>query len=217
VGKTAIILGATGLTGSHLLSLLVNNNAYTKIIILSRKQIPFAGDKIELVLTDFSDIQSLSNKIKGDDIFCCLGTTLKKAGSIAAFIKTDYDIPYKVALEGHRNEVKAFYLVSSIGAKADSYNYYIKTKGRLEQSIKELNFDKTVILRPSFLTGNRKEFRFTETIAKFIYIPFSVFFLGPLKKYKTVQALKVAKMLVKSTQFTPGFYIIESDKINSIK
>jgi uncharacterized protein YbjT (DUF2867 family) len=213
VGKTAIIFGVTGLTGSKVLSELVKTKEYSKIVAITRKTIPVAGDKIQLIVDDFSDIQSLIKFIKGDEIFCCLGTTLKKAGSKNAFLKTDFDLQYKLAVEGRRNGVNAFYLISSLGANSKSFNYYLKTKGRLEEAIVDLKFDKTVIFRPSLLLGKRKEFRLGENISKIIFTSVGWLFIGPLKKYKAIQAEILAKSMISAVKLETGIHTFESDKI----
>jgi uncharacterized protein YbjT (DUF2867 family) len=216
MGKTAIILGATGLTGSFVLSMLVENKEYSKIIILSRKPIPVAGERVKLILTDFSDVASISQYIRGDEVFCCLGTTIKKARSVDNFIKIDFDLPYKIAVEAQRNGAGAFHLMSSIGANSKSRNYYLRTKGRLEEAIISLKFDRTVILRPSLLLGKRKENRFGEEIARFIFPSIDWLFWGPLAQYRAIKSKTVAEAMIATTQLGPGLHILDSAKIKSL-
>lgn len=194
--KTAILLGATGLVGSKLLPLLVESKEYEKIIIVSRKIIPVAGTKVQLIVDDMKDINKFSAYIKGDDLFCCLGTTIKKAGSKEAFKRIDYDLPYKIAVEARRNNVAAFYLISSAGANPKSVFNYLKVKGELEQAIQALNFDKFAALRPSLLLGQRNEFRLMESLSQKLFSTINPLFIGPLIQMRAIKAASVAKAMV---------------------
>jgi uncharacterized protein YbjT (DUF2867 family) len=212
--KTAIVIGATGLVGSYLVTELINSDNYNKVVLLVRKKPDFVHHKIEAHVIDFENIDT--ELIKGDDLFCAIGTTIKKAGSKQHQYKIDCDYPVKIAQIAKQNHVKQFVLISSIGANANSSNFYLKTKGELEEKITALQFNLFAILRPSFILGKRNEFRLGEKIGIVFVKLLSPIFVGGLKKYKGVHAIDIAKkMLVLATSNLQGTLIIESDKICS--
>ncbi len=218
MNRTAIIIGATGLVGSSLLNYLLKSSNYTKVILLARKNIEIKHQKLICYQIDFDSIESYKDLITGDDFFCCLGTTLKKAHTIENFKKVDFNYPLQFAQIAKTNKVKNFLLISSIGANSESGNYYIKTKGQLEDKIKELFFHATFIFRPSILKGIRNEFRLKEKISEIFLSIFSFLLLGKLKKYRPILATQVAKAMYKEAQKDlKGIYIFESDAIQNIE
>jgi uncharacterized protein YbjT (DUF2867 family) len=215
--KTAIIVGATGLIGNHLLNLLLNSPNYAKVIIFTKRPSQIQHSKLEEHQIDFENIQDYKHHIYGDDFFCTLGTTIKKAGSQEAFRKVDLEYPCLFADIAFKNNVKHFLIISSIGADEHSNNFYLKTKGELESKLRTIPFDSLSIFRPSLLLGNRKEFRLGEKIATLITPLFSFFLLGGLKKYRPIKAETVAKaMLNSANQNNVGFKIYESDGIEKL-
>ena len=210
--KTALIIGATGLVGGKIVNQLKDVKLYSKIILLVRRKSEFNHMKFEERIVDFENIDA--GLIKGDDIFCAIGTTIKKAGSKENQYKIDCEYPFKIAQIAKENNAKKFILVSSIGADSKSSNFYLITKGDLEEKISSLNFDTFIILRPSIILGKRNEFRLGETIGIFFITLFSPLFFGSLKKYKGVHASLIAKrMVIAANQNLLGKHIIESDKI----
>jgi uncharacterized protein YbjT (DUF2867 family) len=210
--KTALIIGATGLVGSKIVRRLNDSKFYSRVILLVRRKSDFNHLKFEECLIDFDNIDPES--IKGDDVFCAIGTTIKKAGSKENQYKIDCEYPYKIAHIAKQNGAKQFILVSSIGADYNSSNFYLRTKGELEKKISELNFETFIILRPSIILGKRNEFRLGETIGVFFITLFSPLFFGSLKKYKGVRASAIAsRMVIAANQNLKGKHIIESDKI----
>ncbi len=210
--KTAIVIGSSGLIGSELVKQLQNNANYSKIILLNRKASGIAHQKIEerIINFDAPDLKGIS----GDDIFCAIGTTIRKAGSKAAQYKIDCEYPSTLAALLKPQGVKQFVLVSSIGADENTSNFYLRTKGQLEKNIANLGFQTTLIFRPSILLGKRKEFRLGEKIAIVLMQALSPLMLGSFKKYRGVQAAKVASnMLELANAGKTGLHIIESDKI----
>lgn len=211
--KTAIIIGSTGLIGSELLSQLQSSSHYNKIILLNRRSSGIKHEKVEerIINFDAPDLHGIS----GQDVFCAIGTTLRKAGSKPAQFKIDCEYPSTLAALLKAQGVKQFLLVSSIGADENASNFYLKTKGQLEKNITQLQFENTVIVRPSILLGKRKEFRLGEKIAIVLMQALSPLMLGSFKKYRGVQAAKVAaKMISSANSGVKGLHIIESDKIN---
>lgn len=213
--KKAIIIGASGLVGSHILASLLENPNYSEIAIFTRKKIDLEHPKLNQVLVDFDNLNK--NLIQADEIFCAIGTTLKKAGSKSAQLHIDCEIPYNFAKIGRENGVKGFYLVSSLGADANSTNFYLKTKGQLEQKITELKFETFVSVRPSILFGNRTEKRLGEGFGIFAAKLIEPFLLGKLKKYAGIEAADVAEALIKlANSNKKGDYKIESDELKKM-
>lgn len=219
--KTAILFGATGLTGTHVLKNLINDERYEKIKVFTRSELPVQSgltaqsDKLEVFKTGLDELDNYENSIRGDDVFCCLGTTIKKAGSKENFRKVDFDYPVKIAELANKNEVPAFLIISSIGAYLQSSNFYLRTKGEVEKAIQEFSFKKIIILRPSMLMGKRREFRLMEEIGKVIMLPLSFFLTGKLRKYRAIDAEKVAAAMVQLANAPAPKNILESHEIES--
>jgi uncharacterized protein YbjT (DUF2867 family) len=216
--KTAIVIGSTGLTGGYLLTELVANPNYSKIIVLVRKASGQHNLKVEELIVDFNKLSDFKNKIIGDDVYCTIGTTIKKAGSQDAFTKVDLEYPLSIAKIAKENGAKHFLLMSSLGANAASGNFYLKTKGALENNLRDLNFDSLSIFRPSILLGPRREFRLGEKIGIFFMRLFSFLLLGGLKKYRPIHVKQVAHAMAKAGQDgeKKGVRVWESDGIAGI-
>jgi uncharacterized protein YbjT (DUF2867 family) len=195
MSKTAIIIGATGLTGTALLNQLLEHPAYSQVTILVRREMPLQHSKLKQVLFDF-DAPNAS-LIQGDDLFCAMGTTLAKAGSKEAQYKIDCTYPAEIGRLAKANGVKRYLLVSSVGADANSSGFYLKTKGELEQKIQALGFERFVAARPSFLLGNRAEFRLGERIGIVMIKAFSSLLVGGLHKYKGIAVTDLASALIR--------------------
>jgi len=210
--KTALIIGGTGLIGKQLTQLLLADKRYSKIVLLLRRQLDMVHDKLIQVVFDFDNPDS--SLVVADEIYCCLGTTIKVAGSKAAFYKVDHDYVINTAKAGFLNGVKKFALVSSMGANKGSTIFYNKTKGETEEDARSIGFESLYIFRPSLLLGNRTQFRLGESIGKFLMVPLS--FLIP-KKYKPIQASQVARAMVTAMNtVNTGIHIFESDSIATL-
>jgi uncharacterized protein YbjT (DUF2867 family) len=215
--KTAILVGGTGLVGSHLLQLLLESNIYSKVILFSKRSSKINHPKIEEYLIDFDKIHEFNHLIVGDDFFCTIGTTIKKAGSQNAFKRVDLEYPLQFAQISKINNFKCFLIVSSIGADPNSGNFYLKVKGELETRIKNLNIFSTYIFRPSLLLGKRTEFRFGEKVAMKLMPFLSFLLIGKLRKYRPIKAEVVAKSMFDFAQINePGFRVVESNEINCL-
>ena len=212
--KTALIIGATGLTGAECLRLLLQSDNYNKVIALVRKPLELSHPKLLALVLNFENLEQYAQQIKADDIYCAIGTTIGKAGSHQAFKKVDYEIPLKVAQLALQNGAKKFILVSSMGANAKSGIFYSRVKGELEEAIKKLNYLSFIIFRPSLLLGNRKEKRTGEAIGRWVSEKLSFLFSGPLKKYKGTPVDILAKAMLKAAlQNINGVRIIENEEI----
>lgn len=217
MSNTAIVLGASGLVGNEVLQTLLNNADFNLIKIFIRKPLSIEHPKLEQHIINFDVIKNYSGSITGDVVFCCLGTTIKTAGSKEAFRKVDYAYPLAFANIAKQNEVKKFILISSLGADKNSSNFYLRVKGEVEEALKQLEFKSLITLRPSMLLGDRKEFRLGESIGKVMIKGLGFLFIGGLKKYKAIEAAVVAKAMVKLSQSElPGFNIFESDRLQEI-
>ncbi len=193
--KSAILIGATGLIGSHLLGLLQHDSAFSEIKILVRRAVKIDNSKVKVSIIDFNDKKSFQSEISNCDVvFCAVGTTNNKTkGDKEEYRKVDYHIPVTAAKYSLEAGCEQFILVSSVGANSESNNFYTKLKGEVEDSISDLNIPSLSIFRPSLLLGNRKEFRFGERMATFLMPPLS--FVLP-KKMRPIQAYDVARSML---------------------
>ena len=207
--KTALVIGATGLVGSHLVEQLAKDDLYSKIIILSRRKLQYLNPKKEVRIIDFD--RPDESLIKGDHVFCAIGTTIKKAGSKENQYRIDCEYPAKLAEIAKKNGAEKFILVSSIGANAKSGNFYLQTKGDLEEKLKQLHYTSLIILRPSFILGNRKEFRLGEKVGIVLFNILKPLMIGGLKRYRGVQASAIASRMINKAKIqTSQLEIIDS-------
>jgi len=215
--RTALLFGATGLVGGHCLDLLLADEIYGKVITIGRRNIDRDHPKLEHHSIDFERLIDYVDYIAAEDVFCCLGTTIKKAGSQEAFRKVDFTYPHELAKIAKSNGAEQFLLVSSIGADAKSSIFYNRVKGELEEAIRRIPFDAFQIFRPSLLLGEREETRLGEQVAEKVLGTLSFLFIGPLAKYKPIHASTVAAAMVRIAKAQPrGVNIYESSKIHTL-
>ena len=193
MGKTAIVLGGTGLVGLALIQQLILDENYQKIIVLTRRNLDFSNPKMEVKLVDFDKISDYQNEIKGDVLFSSMGTTIGKAKTKENQYKIDYTYQYEVAKLAAQNGVKNYVLISSAGANANSKIFYSKMKGELDAAVQQLPFEKITILRPSFLDGDRKESRLGEKIGMAVFK--FVAWIPGIKKYRPIHVNQVAQAM----------------------
>ncbi|MNI42038.1 hypothetical protein D3C73_963080 [compost metagenome] len=196
--RTALIIGATGLVGNELLHILVQSDAYEHVKVIIRKPLSIKHDKLTQLVVNFDEFYEYEDEFAVHDVFCCLGTTIKKAGSQAAFKKVDFDYPVQAAKLAKNQGARQFLIISAIGANAQSNLFYSRVKGEVEEALKQLQLPSLHIFRPSLLLGNRKEFRFGEKAAAIIIPIFSPLLAGKLNKYKPIQAKQVAQAMVQN-------------------
>lgn len=206
--KTSIIIGSTGLIGSKLHEILGNNPDQEKVFLVSRNK---PNNMIEKSVHIPFENGNYSIPLNVDTAFCCLGTTMKKAGSKEAFLKVDLDMVVEFAKKAKEAGINRFALVSSIGANPKSSNFYLRTKGQAEEELKKIGFERLVIVRPSLLLGKRNEKRLGEDIGKAIYYIFRFLFIGPLKKYRGIMDEDVAKAMIVLTEQGQGTVTAESN------
>jgi uncharacterized protein YbjT (DUF2867 family) len=212
--KTALVIGATGLVGSTLVPLLLASPHYAKVVLLVRRPLALTHPKLVQSVIDFD--RPDPSLVQGDDLYCAMGTTLKKAGSKAAQYLIDCTYPQVLAALAKANGCQQFVLVSSIGADARSGNFYLRTKGELEQKIAALGFGAFIAVRPSLILGNRQEFRLGEKIGVGLAHLLGPLMVGGLRKYRGVTAEQIAKaMIALASQGYRGQVIVESDKLQA--
>ncbi|MBK5721732.1 oxidoreductase [Dysgonomonas sp. Marseille-P4677] len=215
--KIAVIIGSSGLTGSQLLKTLLSSNVYHKVISFVRRSSKISHPKLVQYVVDFDNPQSYENLIEGNDMFCCLGTTIKKAGTEEAFEKVDLHYPIQFAKAAANKGIKQFSIISTLGANPKSGNFYLRTKGKCEDELRKLPFQSISIFRPSLLLGNRKEFRLGEKLAEYAMRILSVFLVGSLRKYRSISIKKVAYAMFQiAQQNTVGYHVYESDEISDM-
>jgi uncharacterized protein YbjT (DUF2867 family) len=214
--KTALLFGASGLVGSHVLNQLISNNSYSKIKLFVRSSIDISDPKIEIIQTDFNNLENHREDIKGDDCFFCIGTTKQNSPDKSEYRRVELEVPKQIAQIAKSNSVNSFVFISSGYADPKSSGDYLKFKGEVEEELKRLNFPKLGIMRPSFLLGDRKEKRIGEKIGIFVFKLLSPLFLGPLKKMKPIHSATVAKAMIAITQNDSSQTIFESNEISEI-
>jgi uncharacterized protein YbjT (DUF2867 family) len=195
---TAVIIGASGLTGNLVLEELLRDNDFKTVRILVRRTVKIIHPKLEQEIVNFNNLDEYTKKFgEGDVIFCCIGTTQKKVkGDKELYKQIDYDIPINAASIGIAKGFKKFLIVSAIGANENSSNFYVSLKGKIENALKQFHFDSLDIFQPSLLNGNRNETRVLEKMIQGVMDIVSFLFLGPLKKYHAIGADNVAKSMV---------------------
>ncbi|TDM00156.1 MAG: NADH-quinone oxidoreductase subunit F [Flavobacteriaceae bacterium] len=210
--KTAMVVGATGLVGKALVENLLKEDNYGLIKVYVRKNIFSPHKKLEVFVVDFDQIQSWADKIVGDHLYITIGTTLKKAGSKNGQRLIDLDYPHQISKVAKQNGVSLVALVSSIGVKKGARGFYLGLKYELEEGIKALQFDKTLIFRPSFLDGERQESRPLEEISRKILSFFSLFSLFDTFSPVTDQSVSLS-MIHHALKVEKGVHVFENKEI----
>lgn len=211
--RTALIAGASGLIGNHCLRFLLEDETYSSVVALVRKSLPVKHQKLRQHIVNFDKLEDASVP-EADDIFCCLGTTIKKAGSQTEFRKVDLDYPVRVAKLACQNGAKQFLIVTAIGANKSSLIFYNMVKGEVEEAVKKIPFQSVHIFRPSLLLGEREEKRAGEKAGTILFNLAAPLFIGPLKKYKAIEGRVVAGAMVQcAKKNAAGIHIHESNGI----
>ncbi len=207
--RTALLVGATGLIGSCLLRRLLASERYSSVVAWARRDIGQTHPKLKVEIVDFERLAE--RRVEVEDVFCCLGTTIKQAGSQAAFRRVDYDYPVALARAAARGGAKRLLVVSALGADPDSTVFYNRVKGEMEQAVRA-GVPQTILLRPSLLSGARAQERLGEKIGLVIGNIF-----GPLLgKYRPIHADIVAAAMLKAAGEDRASGVLESDEIRTI-
>jgi len=212
--KTALVVGATSLVGKELLKVLIASDEYEKITVWVRRSLGIDHWKLEEKQIDFEILNTYEIDTTVDHIYCCLGTTIKKAGTKEAFKVVDLKYPLIMARKAKKTGVLQFIIISAMGAAVDSISFYSRTKGEMEESLQELNLPGLHIVRPSLLLGKREEFRLGEQLAAMMTSIVPFVFIWGLKKYKPIPAKIVAYAMYRvANQGITGNHIYESDRL----
>ncbi len=211
--KTAIILGATGLTGKILLNKLLADSTFERIKLFSRSSVHIDNPKIEEHLIDMFALEYHSEEFKGDVVFCCIGTTNAKTPDKNMYSRIDYGIPVAAAQLSRDNDINTFIVISAMGADPRSKVFYNRTKGEMERDVLQYKIENTYILQPSLIGGSRTEIRIGERFAQWMMGSFD--FLIP-KKYKMIHPELIAKAMIWLSKNTYSEVRISSESIRKI-
>ncbi len=205
--RSALVVGATGLVGAEIVKQLVAEQGVGRIVVIARRPSGSLPTRVEAHVVDFDRLDEHAPLFAVDQIFCALGTTIKQAGSQAAFRRVDFEYPLTIARLGLQHGARHFLLVSALGANSNSGIFYNRVKGELEDQLRSLGYRAVTIARPSLLLGKRDEFRLIERIGSVIgeIVP---------GRFRPVQGQAVARSLVTAARLdAPGLHIIESEEI----
>ena len=216
MGKTALILGATGLTGKLLLNRLLEDSDYEKIKIFTRRDIELNHPKLEVFVGDLLNLEIFDPNFKGDELFCCIGTTAKQTKDKAIYKQIDFGIPVAAANLCKKNQINCLFVISALGANKNSRIFYNRTKGEMEQAVLNVHIPNTYILRPSLITGVRQNRRFGEWIGAVLMRIVSVFLVGKYKKYRAIKADVIARAMHHLANRKLQSQILESDQIQEL-
>ena len=215
--RTALVAGASGLVGGHLLRQLLDDPAYDRVTALTRRALPLTHKKLVQRVVDFDRLAEVGDFPRVHDVFCCLGTTIKQARSQDAFRKVDCTYVVELGRMAVRHRTAQFLLVTALGADPRSRVFYNRVKGETEEAIRRLQFDGVQIFRPSLLLGKRVQSRPAERIAVVLSPLVGWMLLGPLTRYRPIKATTVARAMVRIARDAPrGAHVYESDEIRRL-
>ncbi|HTM50005.1 MAG TPA: NAD-dependent epimerase/dehydratase family protein [Bryobacteraceae bacterium] len=213
---TALLVGATGLVGAHCLQALLAREEYQTVIAFTRRSLSYKHPRLIETIVDFDRLEEI-DPFPAADVYCALGSTIKRAGSQHAFLKIDYDYPRILAERSAAAGAKKFTLVSSVGADPKSSNFYLRVKAELERAVAALPFESVHIFRPSFLIGKRAETRLAESAAVAASRAIQFALAGKLRKYRPIRAEVLgAAMPAAVREGKPGRHIYHYDEILSL-
>ncbi len=215
--RSALLLGATGLVGRSCLELLLQDDRYATVHALTRTPLSQQHPKLRSHVVPFAELARAVAELAASDVFCCLGTTIKKAGSEAAFRQVDYEYPLIAARSAAQSGARQFLIVTALGADPGSRIFYNRVKGEVERAICELPLATVHVLRPSMLLGERSEQRVGEAIGQVAMRALQPLMLGGARKYRPIAGETVARaLLALAHQDRPGRHIHESDELQRL-
>lgn len=202
--KKAIVFGATGFIGSHLLRELLNSPDYERVITVTRKPLALSHPKLTTLIGDLASLPALKPQLVADEVFIALGTTRKHTPDEAEYYKIDHDYPVLAAEIAQANGAKSVFLVTAVGANARSSVFYVRTKGEVERDVLALNFDHTHIFRPSMILGERDEDRPRERMIIAVWNVINPLLVGPVDRYRGLAGEEIARAIAKAAQHASG-------------
>lgn len=216
--RAAVVVGSTGAIGRQLLPLVVASGRFDKVIVLHHRPTPYGQlPKVDERIVDFVRLPALQPGEDLEAVFCCVGTTQRKAGSTEAFQAVDRDLPIGLARWAADNNATTFVGISSVDANSGARSVYLHTKGQMEAGVAGAGLRSTYLLRPSLLAGERDEYRLAERIGNRVLAAIGPLMIGPVRKYRAVHTKTVAKaMLACAERATPGVHIVESDQLQHL-
>jgi len=215
VTRTALVAGASGLVGSHVIDLLLADADYATVTALVRRELPRTHRKLSQRLVDFERLDRTLPR--ADDVFCCLGTTMKRAGSADAFRRVDFTYVERLARLAWQHRAKQFLLVTALSADPRSRVFYNRVKGEVEEAVRKLPFDAVHIFQPSLLLGHRRESRPAERLAMIAGGALGFLLVGPLARFRPIPARTVAAAMVRvAKEAGRGVHVYESDRIRAL-
>lgn len=198
--RTALVIGATGLIGGECVRQALASDTYREVIVFGRRKLSLAHSRLTQIVGPLADAEALLKECKADDVFCCLGTTIKKAKTQANFKAVDYQYPVEIAEIMLSNGAEHYCVVSATGANAKSYFFYNRVKGELEKKLESLGYPYLTIMRPSLLTGDREEYRLGESVSAAVGALIKPLMKGALLEVSPVDAKKVAHVMVSEAE-----------------
>jgi uncharacterized protein YbjT (DUF2867 family) len=217
VARTALVAGASGLVGGHVLRRLLEDPDYDRVTVLARRELPLAHAKLTQRLVDFEHLAQLADFPRVHDVFCCLGTTRRQAGSDDAFRKVDLTYVVELGRVAVRHRASQFLVVTALGADPGSRVFYSRVKGEAEGAVQRLSFDGLYIFRPSLLLGARRDRRRGEWLAALLSPLISWALVGRLARYRPIRATALARAIVRvARDAAGGVHVYESDAIRRL-
>lgn len=214
--RSALILGATGLVGSHCVDLLLNDPRYSSVRIIGRRSLGISNPRLKERITELERMEAEVDLFAVDDVFCCLGTTIKKAGSQEAFSRVDVEYPTRAAKLAAKAGARRFLVVSALGANARSRIFYNRAKGQMEEQVRRATGGVVWIMRPGLLVGERPEPRMGELVGEAVLRILKPVMIGSMRRYRAIKARDVAKAMITLANSSGAGGSIESDEIFTI-
>lgn len=212
--KSAIIIGASGLTGGYLLELLLNDERYNQVILFTRKSIGKQHPKLTEHLVDMQHLETCKEQFKADDVFCCIGTTKKKTPDKEVYRSIDYGIPVQLAELSEELGVNSLIVMSAMGASSKSSTFYSRLKGEMEEKVATHTIPKIHFVRPALISGTREEWRLGEYVMKQFFKVLDYLLVGPLEKYRSIHPEKIARTMIWLANNEYTRVVVENDVIH---
>lgn len=211
--KTAIVLGASGLTGSNLLNLLLSDDSYECVKVFVRKPLEKSHQKLKQIVCNLFELEKYADEFKGDELYCCIGTTKAKTPDKKLYKDIDCGIANTAAKLAQDNDISTCSFISSVGADKNSLFFYFRVKGQMEESVLKYDIKNIFIYRPCVICGDRQDTRITEALGIGFLRIFKYFLKGKFARYNPISSRNLAKAMILGSSSHTGKKIIYLDKI----